>query len=94
MDTRNGRVVEFLTNSVPRRQVNPFCEATWPRLVAVESSRGLVYLRRSVSAWVRSVRPVRWTVGNLVVLDGTTLYFVITHQYSQIAARRKFAPFE
>jgi hypothetical protein len=86
--------VEFLTNSVPRRQVNPFLRSY---LATSRGGRIITWFGLpAAEALVPGCDPSGQcvgTVGNLVVLDGTTLYFVITHQYSQIAAQEEVRSF-
>ena len=86
--------VDFLTNSVPLRRVNPFLRS---HLATSRGGRiikrvGLPAAEEFVPGCVPSGQCVG-TIGNLVVLDGTTLYFVFTHQNSQTAAQEEVRSF-
>ena len=86
--------VDFLTNSVPLRRVNPFLRSY---LATSHGGRiikwfGLPAAEEFVPGCDPSGQCVG-TVGNLVVLDGTTLYFVFTHQNSQTAAQEEVRSF-
>ena len=79
--------VESLSNPVPPRRVNPFMRSY---LATSHGGRiikwfGLPAAEIFVPGCDPSGQCVG-TVGNLVVLDGTTLFFVFTHQDSRSAA--------
>jgi hypothetical protein len=86
--------VESLTNFVPSRRVNPFLRSY---LSTSHGGRiikwfGLPAAEEFVPGCDPSGRCVG-SVGNLVVLDGTTVYFVFTHQDSRAAAQDEIRTF-
>jgi hypothetical protein len=86
--------VESLTNSVPSRQVNPFLRSY---LSTSHGGRiikwyGLPAAEEFVPGCDPSGQCVG-TVGNLVVLDATNVYFVFTHQNSRAAAQDEIRTF-
>ena len=86
--------VQSLTNVVPPRRVNPFLrsylENHGGRIIRWS---GLPAAEEFVPGCDQSGQCIG-TVGNLVVLKGTTLYFVFTHQYSKSVAREVIRSFK
>jgi len=86
--------VESLTNTVPSRRVNPFLRSY------LSTSHGGRIIKwfglRAAEEFVPGCDPsgqCAGTIGNLVVLDGTTVYFVFTHQNSRAAAQDEIRTF-
>ncbi len=82
-----------LTNSVPARRVDPFMRSYL-------SNRGGRIIKWFGLPAAEEFTPgcdpsgqCTGTVGNLVVLDGTTLYFVFTHEYTRTAALEEVRSF-
>jgi hypothetical protein len=86
--------VDSLTNPVPPRRVNPFL-----RSYLATSHGGRIikwYGLPAAEEFVPGCLPTGQCVGiigNLVVLDGTTLYFVFTSQNSQTQAQEEVRSF-
>ena len=85
--------VESLTNSVPSRRVDPFLRS----YLTNHGGRiikwfGLPAAEEFVPGCDPSGQCVG-TVGNLVVLDQTTVYFVFTHQNSRATAQDEIRTF-
>jgi hypothetical protein len=86
--------VESLTNVVPTRRVDPFLRSYLATSYGGRIIKwfGLPAAEVFVPGCDPSGRCVG-TVGNLVVLQGTTLYFVFTHQNSETAAEDEVRTF-
>lgn len=86
--------VESLTNIVPPRRVNPFLRSY---LSTPHGGRIIKWFGRpAAEEFVPGCDPSGQcvgTVGNLVVLYGTTIYFVLTHQASRAAAQDEIRTF-
>ena len=86
--------VELLTNVVPPRRVNAFLRSY---LSTPHGGRVITWFGRpAAEEFVPGCDPSGQcvgTIGNLVVLDGTTIYFVLTHQNSQAAAQSEIRTF-
>jgi hypothetical protein len=85
--------VESLTNTVPPRRVNPFLRS----YLAGHGGRIIKWFGRpAAEEFVPGCNPSGQcvgTVGNLVVLDGTTIYFIWTQQNSRNAAQDEIRTF-
>ena len=86
--------VESLTNTVAARHVIPFLRSylSAPSAGRVTKWSGGPAIEESLPGCDPSGTCVG-TIGNLVVLRGTTLYFVFTHQSDQTAARQALHSF-
>jgi hypothetical protein len=86
--------VETLTNVIPRKRVNPFLRSYLPTSHGgrIVTWFGLPAAEEFVPGCDPSGKCVG-TVGSLVVLDGTTLYFVFTHQSDQFVAQQEIRTF-
>jgi hypothetical protein len=86
--------VESLTNIVPPRRINPFLRSNLPTSHGGRIIKwfGLPAAEEFVPGCDLSGRCVG-TVGSLVVLDGTTMYNIFTHQNNRIAAQQEIGTF-
>jgi hypothetical protein len=86
--------VEFLTNSVPPRRINPFLRSNLPTSHGGRIIKwfGLPAAEEFVPGCDPSGQCVG-IIGSLVVLDGTTIYDIFTHQNNQTAARDEIRTF-
>jgi hypothetical protein len=86
--------VESLTNSVPPRRVNPFLRSY---LATSHGGRIIKWLGLpAAEIFVPGCDPSGQCVGiigNLVVLKGTTLFFVFTHQNNENEAQEEVRSF-
>jgi hypothetical protein len=86
--------VETLTNKVPSRRLNPFLRSYLPTPRGGRIIRwfGLPAAEQFAPGCNPSGQCVG-TVGCLVVLDGTSIFFVFTHQNNEIAAQQEIRTF-
>ena len=86
--------VESLTNSVPPRRINAFLGSYLPTSHGgrIVQWFGLPAAEEFVPGCDPSGQCVG-TIGSLVVLDGTTLYNIFTHQNDRVAARVEIRTF-